>query len=102
MLEEIKTDLADNFREGDDDILQEYIDRVTADALSISNREETEDNINLLKSEIKQCVKALYLQRGGEGSKGISGEDKRRCAGSHHHDPGAEYPCKDRSRKRLW
>ena len=72
MLEEIKTDLADNFREGDDDILQEYIDRVTADALSISNREETEDNINLLKSEIKQCVKALYLQRGGEGSKGIS------------------------------
>lgn len=72
MLEEIKLDLADNFRIGDDEILQEYIDRVTTDALSISNREETEDNVNLLKSEIKQCVKGLYLQRGGEGSKGIS------------------------------
>ena len=72
MLEEIKLDLADNFRIGDDEILQEYIDRVTADALSISNRENNQDNIDLLSSEIKQCVKGLYLQRGGEGSKGIS------------------------------
>lgn len=72
MLEEIKTDLADNFRTGDDGILQEYIDRVTADALSISNRENTEDNINLLKSEIEQCVKGLYLQRGGEGSTSLT------------------------------
>ena len=72
MLEEIKTDLADNYRDGDDAILQEYIERITADALSISNRKHSENNINLLSSEIKQCVKALYLQRGGEGSKGIS------------------------------
>lgn len=68
MLEEIKSDLADNFRTGDESILQKYIDRVTADALSISNRENTEENKNLLKSEIEQCVKGLYLQRGGEGS----------------------------------
>ena len=72
MLGNIKADLAENFKNGDDAILQEYIDRVTTDALSISNRENTQDNINLLSSEIKQCVKALYLQRGGEGSKGIS------------------------------
>lgn len=68
MLEEIKIDLADNFRTGDDELLQEYIDRVTADALSISNRKNTPENINLLSTEIKQCVKGLYLQRGGEGS----------------------------------
>lgn len=72
MLNEIKLDLADNFRTGDESILQEYIDRVTADALSISNREDTDDNKNLLKSEIKQCVKGLYLQRGGEGSKSLN------------------------------
>lgn len=72
MLEEIKQDLADNFRQGDDEILQEYIDRVTTDALSISNRENTEENINLLSSEIKQCVKGMYLQRGGEGSNSLS------------------------------
>lgn len=72
MLGDIKRDLADNFREGDDAILNEYIDRVTADALSISNRKATIDNIRLLSSEIKQCVKALYLQRGAEGSKSLS------------------------------
>jgi len=72
VLEEIKKDLFDNFREGDEEILQEYIDRVTADALSISNREDNDDNRKLLKSEIKQCVKGLYLQRGGEGSTSLS------------------------------
>ena len=72
MLEEIKIDLADNFRTGDDELLQEYIDRVTADALSISNRKNTPENISLLSTEIKQCVKGLYLQRGGEGSTGMT------------------------------
>ena len=72
MLEKIKLDLADNFRTGDDTILQGYIDRVTADALSISNREDTEDNKKLLESEIMQCVKGLYLQRGGEGNKTLN------------------------------
>ena len=72
MLEEIKADLADNFREGDDTILQGYIDRVTADALSISNRKDTEANRNLLETEIKQCVKSLYLQRGGEGNTSLT------------------------------
>ena len=72
MLEEIKKDLADNFREGDEEILQEYIERITADALSISNRENTQRNRDLLSTEIKQCVKGLYLQRGGEGSTSLT------------------------------
>lgn len=72
MLEDIKRDLANNFRTGDDAILQKYIDRVTADALSISNRSNTIGNINLLSSEITRCVKELYLQRGAEGSNSLS------------------------------
>lgn len=72
MLEKIKLDLADNFREGDEEILQGYIDRVTTDALSISNRENTEENIKLLESEIIQCVEGLYLQRGSEGNKTLN------------------------------
>lgn len=72
MLNDIKRDLADNFREGDEAILKKYIDEVTADALSISNRQETDENIEILSIYIKQCVKELYLQRGAEGSKSLS------------------------------
>ena len=73
MLEEIKQDLADNFRQGDENVLREYIDETTTDALSISNRKKTRENIELLTSDIKKCVKAKYLQRGSEGSTSLSG-----------------------------
>lgn len=72
MLNDIKLDLADNFRTGDDAILQKIIDEVTNSALSISNRKNTESNINLLSAEIKKCVKSKYLQRGSEGSKSLN------------------------------
>ena len=49
MLEEIKKDLAENFREGDENVLREYIDETTTDALSISNRKRTTENINRRK-----------------------------------------------------
>lgn len=76
MLEEIKEDLADNFQQGDDEVLQKYIDETTLDALSISNRENTARNIRLLTSDIKKCVKAKYLLRGSEGSKSLSDSGK--------------------------
>ena len=72
LLDIIKEDLAENFREGDEDILQEIIDRVTANALSISNRVNNEKNIELLTNEIQECVKGLYLLRGAEGSKSLN------------------------------
>lgn len=72
MLNEIKKDLADNFREGDEAILKKYIDEATREALKISNREETDENIDILSLYIRQCVKELYLQRGSEGSKSLS------------------------------
>ena len=72
MLEEIKKDLAENFKAGDENVLREYIDETTTDALSISNRKNTKENIRLLTSDIKKCVKSKYLQRGSEGSNSLS------------------------------
>ena len=76
MLEEIKKDLADNFRPGDEEVLRQYIDETTTDALSISNRKKTANNIQLLESDIKKCVKSKYLQRGAEGSNSLSDSGK--------------------------
>ena len=76
MLEEIKKDLADNFQVGDEEVLRQYIDETTTDALSISNRKKTTDNIRLLESDIKKCVKSKYLQRGSEGSNSLSDSGK--------------------------
>lgn len=76
MLEEIKKDLADNFQVGDEEVLRQYIDETTTDALSISNRKKTPDNIRLLESDIKKCVKSKYLLRGSEGSNSLSDSGK--------------------------
>lgn len=76
MVTEIINDLADNFHEGDEAILKEIIDEVTNSALSISNRKRSQKNIALLSSEIKKCVKGLYLNRGAEGTKSISDDGK--------------------------
>ena len=35
-------------------------------ALQISNRKQTDSNINLLKTDIKKAAKTIYLQRGVE------------------------------------
>lgn len=69
MLEKIKINLADNFKEGDEAVLQNLIDMVTADALFISNRKV---NNGILDLNIIKCVKELYLQRGSEGSNSLS------------------------------
>lgn len=76
MITEIKRDLADNFREGDEAILQNIIDEVTNSALSISNRKRSQKNINTLSMEIKKCVKGIYLNRGSEGTKSIGDDGK--------------------------
>lgn len=69
MFDKIKADLADNFKLGDDAVLQSLIDMVTADALFISNRKV---NNGILDFNIAKCVKELYLQRGAEGSNSLS------------------------------
>lgn len=72
MLQEIKEDLAENFRTNDEGVLQNIIDNVTENALFISNREDTPQNRNILKYEIKECVKGIYLQRGAEDISSLS------------------------------
>lgn len=76
MLEDIKKDLSENFREGDEQILNDYIEEATTDALTISNRAKTNENINLLTSDIKKCVKSMYLLRGAEGNKSLNDDGR--------------------------
>lgn len=66
MLEEIKAELGSNYTEATDAMIQDLLDEVTTNALFISNRENTAENIAKLSYEIKQCVKSLYLLRGSE------------------------------------
>lgn len=65
MLKIIIKDLAENFR-GDEEVLENLINDITAQALFISNRKNDDFNKNILKTEIINCVKSLYLQRGAE------------------------------------
>lgn len=65
MVKEIIDDLAENYR-NDENVLRRLIDDVTAEALFISHRDKSQ--ADLLKFEIKNCVKSIYLQRGSEDS----------------------------------
>ena len=72
MLEEIINELGDNYNSNDESVLEEILEEVTANALTISNRAENEQNKDFLKHEIKTCVKGIYLQRGAEGLTSLS------------------------------
>ena len=72
MLNEIINELGDNFNSNDTSVLKTILDEVTANALTISNRVETDENIDFLKREIKNCVKGIYLQRGAESLKSLN------------------------------
>ena len=72
MLDEIINELGDNFNSSDENVLEEILEEVTANALTISNRAENEQNKDFLKREIKTCVKGIYLQRGAEGLTSLS------------------------------
>ncbi len=70
LLESIKTDLNANYR-NDDEVLNDLFEEVLNDALFISNRKKLyetseEEQITILASNIRKCVKTIYLQRGSE------------------------------------
>lgn len=68
LLEEIIADLSENYY-GDEEVLKSLLDDVINDALFMSNRQyksDKENQLNILKSNIKKAVKAIYLQRGAE------------------------------------
>lgn len=71
ILNEIKEDLSDNYR-NDDNVLSAILDDVITDALMISNRGhklDVDNQLSILKSNIKKAVKTIYLQRGTEDVK---------------------------------
>ena len=72
MLDEIITELGDNYNSDDRSVLEEILEEITTNALTISNIENSSKNIEYLKQEIKSCVKGIYLQRGSEGLKSLS------------------------------
>lgn len=79
LLESIKTDLNANYR-NDDEVLNDLFEEVLNDALFISNRKKLyetseEEQITILASNIRKCVKSIYLQRGSEDvtSQSLSG-----------------------------
>lgn len=78
LLESIELDLGANFKD-DSQVLQNLFDEVLNDALFISNRktlyETDETQIDILASNIRRCVKTIYLQRGSEdvSSNSLSG-----------------------------
>ena len=62
MLEDVKRDLGATFNTEEYDVLKRLIDEVTRDALSISNREDTEENRNLLIAKLNNVLKN-YIYR---------------------------------------
>ena len=75
MLEDIKERLAENYRD-DEDVLSSLIEEATTVALSVSNRQNTIENVTILKPYIENCVIAGYLNRGGEGLKSLNESGK--------------------------
>ena len=73
MIDKIIEDLGANYREADEDILQDIINDVTSIASNISNRSKTDEK---LYPYIKTAVKSIYLARGGEGIGSITESGK--------------------------
>ena len=72
MVEEIISELGDNYNSADRNVIETILEEVTANALTISNRADNTQNKEFLKREIKTCVKSIYLQRGSEGLKNLN------------------------------
>lgn len=72
MINEIINELGDNYNSDDENVLNNILEEVTANALTISNLENNIQNQEYLKQEIKSCVKGIYLQRGSDGLKSLN------------------------------
>jgi len=62
MLQEIIFNLGQNFKSGDEDILNSILDNFTTEAKNITNKTDVTD----CKMEIMNATKTAYLQRGTE------------------------------------
>lgn len=76
LLSSIVADLGANYR-GDSEIVGALLDEVVNDALIVSNRiqyasSNLEGQLDVLASNIRKCVKSMYLLRGAEDVKSQS------------------------------
>lgn len=80
LLSSIITDLGANYQ-NDSDFLGALLDEVIDDAFFVSNRDQLiteksgtvfETQLSILASNIRKCVKSIYLQRGAEDVKSQS------------------------------
>lgn len=65
MKEKIIADLSVNFKDGDDSIIEDYIELYSSIASDNSNRKKDDEK---LYPYIYEAVKEAYLRRGDEGS----------------------------------
>lgn len=72
MLNEIINELGAYYNEEDNALLNSILEETTTNALFISNMDNNESNKNLLKQEIKECVKTIYLRRGTEHNQSLN------------------------------
>lgn len=66
---EIIAELGDMYDATDSAVLYDILDDVITDALYVSNRQyksNRDDQLTILKSNIKKATKTIYLQRGTE------------------------------------
>lgn len=66
---EIIAELGDMYDAADSAVLYDILDDVITDALYVSNRQyksNRDDQLTILKSNIKKATKTIYLQRGTE------------------------------------
>lgn len=64
LLKDIKSKLGANYKETDNDLLDEILDDITSIACDISNRKKSDEK---LEPYIRKAVVAEYLCRGAEG-----------------------------------
>ena len=72
VLSEVKADLGENYISSDESVLMSILTDVIEDALRMSNRANNENNLSVLKSNIKKATKSIYLLRGVEDVKSNS------------------------------
>lgn len=77
LLSSIITDLGANYQESDSNLLGALLDEAVNDALIASNRWQFKDTaleaqLDILSSNIRKCVKSMYLLRGAEDVKSQS------------------------------
>lgn len=59
--------LGANFQQGTENVLEDIAEDITPIAFSISNRRQTEENLNKLYPFIKKAIISEYIARGTEG-----------------------------------